>query len=704
MMRTLILCTAIATGITPTQAQTLFSEPFDSEATAKVLRIDDSQDPAPDIIASWIDYSDFSVEGVQHSIPEAPNPVQGGSPSRGLLLQANVLTGSAFAVNFLAADSPGGLPVDFSGNYKVSFDAYLSVADPLPSGSTEQLLWGIGSDASELNARFFRSFGSGSGIWGWLATDNDYGTEDTAINENEVERLDLSDAEAPDLFNTTFLDTLDERPNNAPANQWVHVEITALTGSVTVGYNGNTFFQITDAPADGFAFLGYEDPFGGTSSEPAYQWGLFDNFVVEVASPDTITATQLTPFEVTTSATPQTTTINIENSNSVALTISQFGFSGTDASEFSTSTPPPLVINPGTTAEIPLTWTPSDPTGEKSATLILTSDDPTSPGLSVPLNATYAPTLLAHFPLDETSGTTIVEASGNGPDGTYAENTPVGLGQPALATGTAVRFQESVFNPPNSTGNFGIIPMLHTPSISFSAWINPDADTSSQDVIINRSPKNGNTDDFYGLFLDDLGSLSLAIAGQPVVFSDLDAIADGTTYHVAFTHLDEDGFDNDSATRTRLYINGALVSEADSLTTFGFAGLPGTAQQKNLFLATRSQAAAGYSGLIDDIQIYSVELTPEQVANAFENPGTLAIDTPPTAPLTITSIIRDAVLGDVTITFTSASAKTYAVQTSNDLVTWNDDGPDSVPATGTSTTTVVTGLAASQRYFRVIQE
>lgn len=704
MKRLLILCTSIATGATSSPAQTLFSEPFDSQATANILRIDDSQDPAPDIIESWIDYSDFTVAGALHSIPEAPNPVPGGSPTRGLLLQANVLTGSAFAVNFLAASSPGGLPLGFTGNYKVSFDAYLSVADPLPSGSTEQLLWGIGSDGSELNARFFRTFGSGSGFWGWLATDNDYGTEDAAINENGVERLDLSDAEAPDLFNTTFLDTLNERSNNAPANQWVHVEITALNSSVTVGFNGNTFFQITDAPADGFAFLGYEDPFGGLSSAPDYQWGLFDNFVVEAASPDTITATQLIPFETTTSAAPQTTTISIVNSNPVALTISQFGFSGTDASEFSTPASPPLVIDPGTTAEIPLTWTPSDPTGEKSATLVLTSDDPKSPELSVQLNATYAPTLLAYFPLDETSGTTMLEASGNGSDGTYAENTPVGLGQPPLATGTAVRFQESLFNPPNSTGNFAIIPMLHTPSISFAAWINPDADSSPQDVIVNRSPKNGNTDDFYGLFLDDLGSLSVAIAGQTVVFSDPDAIVDGTTYHVAFTHLDEDGFDNATATRTRLYINGTLVSEADHLSTFGFAGLAATAQQKNLFLATRSQAAAGYSGLIDDIQIYSVELTPEQVANAFENPGTLAIDTPPTAPLTITSIIRDAVLGDVTITFTSSTAKTYAVQTSSDLVTWNDDGPDSIPANGTSTTTIVTGLAASQRYFRVIQE
>jgi hypothetical protein len=59
---------------------------------------------------------------------------------------------------------------------------------------------------------------------------------------------------------------------------------------------------------------------------------------------------------------------------------------------------------------------------------------------------------------------------------------------------------------------------------------------------------------------------------------------------------------------------------------------------------------------LDDFQMYSAELTPEQVAEMYRNPGSIAGSGPPFA---ITSITRDSGTGEVSISWESQPGKRY---------------------------------------------
>ena len=229
----------------------------------------------PDTTANIIDYSALGIA-------EAPNQVLGSTATTGVQFTANTSAGAANAVNLLGAVNGGNADLTLS-TYQVQFDMYLSVADPLPSGGTEQGLWGIARTTGTALGRNNR-VADGDGVWGWVAVDNGYGTEDTAIFEGSTELADLGDTQTgeSDPFNNAF--TTNFGVNNAPGNSWVTVTITADNGLVEVWYNSVKFFSETVASTDGDVMVGYEDPFGGSiSAAPALQFGIIDNVVIDDA-------------------------------------------------------------------------------------------------------------------------------------------------------------------------------------------------------------------------------------------------------------------------------------------------------------------------------------------------------------------------------------------------------------------------------------
>lgn len=268
----LITAVCAATGFAATAgAGTLYAEPF-NDANANV-----AVNQQADTIVSYVDYSNMTIGGTNFSIPEAPRPVAGGAATRGVLMQANLANGAAAGINMLA----GKTPMSFTGDYTVSFDAYLNVEIPPPSGGTEQLLWGVGNDnAGSIESRNTRNDGA-MGTWGWLATENGYGTEDAAIFLDGTELADLGDTQPGEdgPFNAAFINDIGG-PNADPAAEWIRVDIEVAGGNVRVLYNGVVFFDQPSVGTDGFAFLGYEDPFSSISAGPDSQWGLFDNFTV----------------------------------------------------------------------------------------------------------------------------------------------------------------------------------------------------------------------------------------------------------------------------------------------------------------------------------------------------------------------------------------------------------------------------------------
>lgn len=623
---TLLVALGCALGMTlSVQAQVLYTEAFDSEATANVVVERDA-----DTIVRYVDYSSFTVGNETFSIAEAPNKLDGSALTSGVFLQANLEGGAASAINFLPASSPGGDVISVSGTYRLTFDCYISVNNPVPEGGTEQLLWGVGIEPGPLYSRATRTDDSLKGMWGWLAGENGYATSDTSIFNatEEIERkADGAPPESTDLWNAAFSTEIDGQVNNVPALAWTEVTIDVFSDVVRVLFNGELFHEapITEADTTGTPIFGYDDPFGSISAEQDFQWALIDNVVVEqIVEPALAIATNAAFEVITVPAGVSTANYTLTNKRDIALNLTEANITGDDSGLFEVLTELPIAIAPGETAMLDVRFNPGATSGKRSATLELITDDPDTPATALPLSASRFGELLAHFKFDET-GNPAVDASGNGTVGTYATGRiDPGFGAPSLVggAGSSVTFSDAHAS---GTGNWAIFDALHTPSVSLSIWIQPSGGEGT-DVIFNRNdtPSFVDSDGVYGLALDDDGSLTFRIRNENILATDPGTIEDDTAYHVVVTHRDDDGFDNETAARTRLYINGEMVDEATGLNTVGFGDYPDDARATELYVGTRIAAGSGYAGAFDEFQAYRVELEPRQVTQLYNEPETTA--------------------------------------------------------------------------------
>lgn len=163
-----LLLTSITALIATGALRAQFAEGFDSQATANV-----TIQAEPDTNVMFVDYSNMTVGAASFAIPEAPRRLAGSLATRGVLLQANLATAVTSAVNILA----GSTPIAFAGRYRVSFDAWVNVPTPVPTGSTEQLLWGVSVDGvAPIECRHNLALGA-AGVYGWLAGENGYSAE-----------------------------------------------------------------------------------------------------------------------------------------------------------------------------------------------------------------------------------------------------------------------------------------------------------------------------------------------------------------------------------------------------------------------------------------------------------------------------------------------------------------------------------------------
>ncbi|MCB9877305.1 MAG: hypothetical protein H6835_06855 [Planctomycetes bacterium] len=269
------LLTVALGALAATGLRAQFAEPFDSQTSADVTILQET-----DTTVDFVDYSNMTVGSTPWSIPEAPRQLAGSLPTRGVLVKVNVTQGFAAAVNIVA----GATPITFGGRYRLSFDAWINVPLPVPGGSTEQLLWGVGVDSfAPIEARHNRGAGT-AGIWGWLAGDNGYSSEDAVINDGDVAQGLLGDLVTGQgvPFNEAFDSNSLGGPNGCAANTWTRVDIDVDANGTRVYFNGVQFFDLPTAPLPGFAMIGYEDPFSSLGTAPDGQWCLLDNFLVTV--------------------------------------------------------------------------------------------------------------------------------------------------------------------------------------------------------------------------------------------------------------------------------------------------------------------------------------------------------------------------------------------------------------------------------------
>ena len=197
--------------------------------------------------------------------------------------------------------------------------------------------------------------------------------------------------------------------------------------------------------------------------------------------------------------------------------------------------------------------------------------------------------LVAAYSFDEGSGGTVVDASGNGNDGSIANATRTASGK----HGSALSF--------NGSSSLVTIPdaaFLHlTSAMTLEAWVDPAATSSSwQDVIYK-----GN-DNYYL-------EASSTSGGQPAGGGSWgkaygSVLASNTWTHLAVTY--------DGAT-LRLYVNGTLASSVAVATSIPTSSNP---------LEIGGDAVWGqyFAGLIDDVRVYNIALTQAQIQNDMTTP------------------------------------------------------------------------------------
>jgi hypothetical protein len=109
-----------------------------------------------------------------------------------------------------------------------------------------------------------------------------------------------------------------------------------------------------------------------------------------------------------------------------------------------------------------------------------------------------------------------------------------------------------------------------------------------------------------------------------------------------------------------------------------------------------------YDGLLDDVAIWNVALSEEEVKALTEGADPNKIGTPP-VPFLIKDIFFETTKKQATIVWNSKPGRTYTLEASTDLTNWVELD-DEIPTGGTETKYVETNIAVENkvRFYRVI--
>jgi len=208
----------------------------------------------------------------------------------------------------------------------------------------------------------------------------------------------------------------------------------------------------------------------------------------------------------------------------------------------------------------------------------------------------------AYWRLNESSGTTATDSSGNGNNGTYISS--VGLD----VAGAFPSISDASVNFPGSTSTYvdlGDNANLRVSNLTVSAWFKTDT-VSGTHFIINTG-KDWNDTSGYMIFLDgnDLQARVSRSSGDDDILQlkYLDCISTGTWYHVVLT------FD-DATNSAKLYLNGSLV-QSNSMSSIYY-------KSRNAYIGKLYSSYYAFDGLIDELAIFDYALTPTQVSELYD--------------------------------------------------------------------------------------
>jgi hypothetical protein len=276
----------------------------------------------------------------------------------------------------------------------------------------------------------------------------------------------------------------------------------------------------------------------------------------------------------------------------------QITASGSPTSYGAAGLPPGLGIN---TTNGAITGTPTT-NGITSATISAMNSSGTNMAtLTIMINASApGPSgLIGWWKLDESSGTTAADSSGNGNNGTLSGGTWQTSGG-KIAGALHLNAFDVV--------NCGAAASLNTPSVTVAFWMKPD---SLGNVIpVDKLPATGTVG--YAVKLRDTGTIWFRVGaeGGPAldVYGGSNIYTNGVWTHVACT------FDAGTSAM-RMYINGVVESHQPTFAV--------TLNASNTTFRMGSTVEQ-YAGLLDDVRVYDHALTSNEIVTVMAGGGSVA--------------------------------------------------------------------------------
>lgn len=275
-------------------------------------------------------------------------------------------------------------------------------------------------------------------------------------------------------------------------------------------------------------------------------------------------------------------------------------------------------------------------------------------------NAVLVDRPLAYYRLGEASGTTLVDSSGYGRDGTW-EVAPAAFGRPGLIVGdadTAVEYSGStlatVFN----------ASWMNSTYLTVEYWITPDAANIG---LVSRD--DSGFDRVWRTFLDSSRRIDFAVWNQAgTVYQNIttQTLTLGQTYHIACT------FDG---TAVKVYINGRLSRSVAATGTM-------IATVSEPLSVGKGSSNIRMDGVMDEVAVYGTALSATRVLDHYdigagspplpiiEYNAVLAGGTPAVVPMVRVPAVGDIVLavaksnrssGGRTITGVTGMGATWAL-------------------------------------------
>jgi hypothetical protein len=292
------------------------------------------------------------------------------------------------------------------------------------------------------------------------------------------------------------------------------------------------------------------------------------------------------------------------------LSLTDSRISGPDAANYTIMGELPASLAPGESATVNITFNPNGKSGGFVAFYEIDSSDPGDPTETLDLSVLIpnSNALLAHYKLDETTGVTMLDASGNGAQGTYQSATggTFTLEEAALATGTAV----SLSSASGAGAGYGEIPASAglpdlSEGFSISMWMNQSPEAAATSVLVAK----GSTIIGSPFAIAASGGSLAWFSGGDQTLTTGSVLTPGETTHVVATYEIIDGDPT-----VVFFVNDVEVGQ-DSAVTLLDDSSPSVLQ------IGAANGTFGFDGIIDDVQIYGEALDAERVNFLFTNPG-----------------------------------------------------------------------------------